>query len=61
MLLLRFAAVLAVLVTVGGLVLFLVTGDRRYLRFALRVLTYSLLVALLVFGLLVLERVVVLV
>jgi hypothetical protein len=61
MLLLRLAAVLVVLVTVASLVLFLVTRDRRYLRFAMRVLTYALLVALLVFGLLILERVVVLV
>ncbi len=61
MLLLRFAAVLVVLVTVAGLVLFLITRDRRYLRFAIRVLTYALLVALLIFGLLILERVVVLV
>jgi len=61
MLLLRIAAILAVLVTAAGLVLFLFTRDRRYLRFALRVLTCSLLVALLIFGLLILERVVVLV
>ena len=61
MLLLRFAAILVVLVTVAGLILFLFTRDRKYLRFALRVFTYSLLVALLIFGLLILERVVVLV
>ena len=61
MLLLRIAAILAVLVTAAGLVLFLVTRDRRYLRFAVRVLVGALLVALLVFGLLILERVVVLV
>jgi hypothetical protein len=61
MLLLRIAAILVVLVTVAGLVLFLATRDRKYLRFALQVFKAALVVALLIFGLLILERVVVLV
>jgi len=61
MLALRIAAILAVLATAAGIVLFLLTRDRKYLRFALQVLKYALIFALLVFGLLMLERLVVLV
>jgi hypothetical protein len=61
MLALRVAAILAVLATAAGIVLFLLTRDRKYLRFALQVFKYALIFALLVFGLLMLERVVVLV
>ena len=61
MLLLRIAAILVVLATAAGVVLFLLTRDRKYLRFALQVFKVALLVALLIFGLLILERVVVLV
>jgi hypothetical protein len=43
------------LVTLGGLVLYLLTRDKRYLRFAFRVFKYALIFALLVFGLLILE------
>ena len=60
-LVLRIAAILVVLATAAGIVLFLLTRDRKYLRFAFRVFKYSLVFALLVFGLLVLERVLVLV
>ena len=56
MLALRIAAILVVLVTVAGVVLYLVTRDRKYLRFAFRVFKYTLIFALLVFGLLILER-----
>jgi len=58
-LVLRLAAILVVLVTAAGFLLFLVTGERRYLRFAFQVFKYALILALLVAGLLILERVVV--
>ena len=56
MLALRIAGILVVLVTVAGFVLYLLTRDRRYLRFAFQVFKYALIFALLVFGLLILER-----
>jgi len=37
-------------------VVYLLTRDRRYLRFAFQVFKYALIFALLVFGLLILER-----
>ncbi len=61
MLALRIAAFLAVLATAAGIVLYLLTRDRKYLRFAFQVVNYALIFALLVFGLLVLERAIVLV
>ena len=56
MLALRIAGILVVLVTVGGFVAYLLTRDRKYLRFAIQVFKYALIFALLVFGLLILER-----
>jgi len=56
MLALRIAGVLVVMVTVAGFVLFLLTRDRKYLRFAFQVFKYAVISALLVFGLLILER-----
>jgi hypothetical protein len=56
MLALRIAGILVLLVTLGGAVLYLLTRDKRYLSFAFRVFKYALIVALLVFGLLILER-----
>ena len=56
MLALRIAGVLALLVTATGIVLYLLTHDRKYLRFAFRVFKYAVVFALLVFGLLILER-----
>ncbi|HUL91733.1 MAG TPA: hypothetical protein VLV56_05230 [Burkholderiales bacterium] len=61
MLALRIAGILVLLVTGGGLVLYLLTRDKRYLRFAFRLFQYALIFALLVFGLLALERVIMLV
>ncbi len=61
MLALRIAATLAVLATAAGIVLYLVARDRKYLRFAFQVFKYAVIFALLVFGLLVLERAIVLV
>jgi hypothetical protein len=56
MLALRIAGILVLLVILGGLVLYLFTREKRYLRFAFRVFRYALIFALLVFGLLILER-----
>jgi len=47
---------LVVLVAGSGVVLYLLTRDRKYLGFAFRVFKYALVFALLVFGLLILER-----
>lgn len=55
--LLRLLAVLTAIAVVAGVVMFLVTGDRRYVQFAWRLFRYSLIVALLVFALLIIERV----
>jgi hypothetical protein len=56
MLALRIAGVLVVLVTAGGVVLYLLTRDKKFLRYALLVFKFALIFALLVFGLLLLER-----
>jgi len=56
---LRIAAMLVVLATAAGVILFFLTRDPRYLRFAYRVFKYALVFALLLFGLLMLERVIV--
>ncbi len=55
--LLRLLAVLTVLAVAAGGVLFVFTRDRRYLAFSWRLFRYSLLVALLVFALMIIERV----
>ena len=57
MFILRLIAVLVVIAVGGGVVAYLLTRDRKYLAFSWRVFRYSLIVALLVFVLLVLERV----
>jgi len=56
MLALRIAGILVVLIVFGSVVVYFLTRDRRYLRFAFQVFKYALLFALLVFGLLILER-----
>ncbi|MCB1931312.1 hypothetical protein [Accumulibacter sp.] len=55
--LLRLLAVLTAITIAAGVVLSLFTRDPRYLQFSWRVFRYSLIVALLVFALLILERV----
>jgi len=55
--LLRLLAVLTVITVAAGVVIFLFTRDPRYLHFAWRLFRYSLVVALLIFALLILERV----
>lgn len=57
MLILRLLAVVAILTVAGGVVAYLLTRNARYLDFSWRVFRYSLIVALLVFALMVLERV----
>jgi hypothetical protein len=57
MLILRLLAVVAILAVAGGVVAFLLTRNAKYLNFSWRVFRYSLIVALLVFALMVLERV----
>ena len=56
MLALRIAGILVLLIALAGVGLYLLTRDKKYLRFALRVFRYALFFALLVLGLLVLER-----
>ncbi|MBE2258045.1 MAG: hypothetical protein IAE88_04260 [Rhodobacteraceae bacterium] len=55
--LLRLLAVLTVITVAVGVVVFLFTKDPRYLHFSWRVFRYALVAALLVFALLILERV----
>jgi len=57
-LILRIAAYLVVAGIGVSLVLFVVTRDRRYLRFAGRLAKWAIVFALAVFALLVLERIV---
>lgn len=57
MLILRLLAVVVVLAVAGGVIAYLLTRNRKYLAFSWRVFRYSLIVALLVFALLILERV----
>ncbi|HZR70734.1 MAG TPA: hypothetical protein VFB01_16955 [Burkholderiales bacterium] len=58
MLALRVVAILVVLAALSGLALYLFTRDRRYLRFAVRLLQVAVIFALFLFGLLALERIV---
>lgn len=58
MLALRVVAILVVLGALSALALYLFTRDRRYLRFAVRLLQVAVIFALFLFGLLALERVV---
>jgi heme O synthase-like polyprenyltransferase len=55
--LLRLLAVLTLITVIGGVLAFLLTKNQRYLSFAWRLFRYSLMVALLVFALLIIERV----
>lgn len=59
MLILRLLAVIVIFAVAGGVLAYLLTREVRYLRFSWRVFRYSLIVALLVFALLILERVLV--
>jgi hypothetical protein len=55
--LLRLLGVLTLIVVVVGVVASLLTRDARYILFAWRLLRYALFIALLVFALLILERI----
>ncbi|MBK8116955.1 MAG: hypothetical protein IPK44_21800 [Candidatus Accumulibacter sp.] len=55
--LLRLLAVLTMISVAVGVVVFLFTRDTRYLQISWRVFRYALIVALLVFALMILERV----
>ena len=55
--LLRLLATLTVITVTCGVFLFLLTRDNRYLLFSWRLFRYVLIVALLFFALLILERV----
>ncbi len=57
MFILRILAVLVVIAVGGGVVAYLMTRQQKYLRFSWRVFRYSLIVALLVFALMALERI----
>lgn len=60
MLLLRIVGVLVAITIGAGIVAFLITRDRRYLRLSWQVARYAALFALLVLALMFLERIVVL-
>jgi hypothetical protein len=53
---LRIAGVLVLFATVAGVLLFFVTGDRKYLRFAFQVFKWAVIFALLLLTLLFAER-----
>ncbi|MBL8396594.1 MAG: hypothetical protein JNL84_00405 [Candidatus Accumulibacter sp.] len=55
--LLRLLAVLTALTVAGSVVIYLLTGDRRYLRISWQVFRFAVIVALLIFALIILERV----
>lgn len=55
--LLRLLAVLTVITVAGGVVAFLFTRNQAYLRLAWQVFRYALIVALLLFALMIIERV----
>ena len=55
--LLRLLAVLTLLVVIVGVAAYLLTRNRWYLQFSFRLFRYAVFVALLVFALLILERV----
>lgn len=57
MFLLRILAILTVIAVGVGVVAYLATSNPKYIRFSWRVFRYALMLALLIFALLVLERV----
>ena len=54
--LLRLLGGLVLMVVIGGFVSYLLTGQAKYLKFSWRFFRYAVIVALLVFALLILER-----
>lgn len=61
MLILRLLVILVAIAIALGIVAYLVAGNRNYLRFSVRLLKYSLLIALIFLGLMALERLIVIV
>lgn len=57
MLLLRLLAILTLISVAGGVALYFLSGNRKYLRFSFRLTRYAIGVALAIFALLFLERV----
>lgn len=55
--LMRLLAVLTVIAAAGGMVAYALTRNPKYLQFSMRLLRYAVVVGLLFFGLLILERV----
>jgi hypothetical protein len=53
---LRIVGIAVLLTTVGGVLLYFVTRDRRYLRWAYRIFQAAVIFALFLFGLLALEH-----
>ena len=56
MLILRIIAILSVIAIAGGFLVFVMTGQRRYLAFSWSLLKYSVIVALILFALMGAER-----
>lgn len=54
---LRLLGVLLVIAIGAGILLSVITGDKRYLAFSWRLFRYSIVFALVVFALMILERV----
>ena len=61
MLILRLAAILVAIAISLGIVSYLVTGNKNFLRFSVRLFKYALLVALIFLSLMALERLIVIV
>lgn len=61
MLILRLLVLLVAITIALGIVAYLVTANRSYLRFSVRLFKYSLLMALIFLGLMALERLIVIV
>lgn len=59
MLLLRIAGILAVIAIGAGILAYLFTRDRRYLSLSWRIAKYTLIFVLVLFGLLIFERLIV--
>ena len=56
MLVLRLAGILAAIAAGAGIILFIATGDRKFLTFPLQLLKWVVMLALLLFAMIALER-----
>lgn len=54
---LRLLGILSAIAVAGGVLAYVLTGNAKYVQFAWRLFRYALFVALLMFALLILERV----